>query len=291
MIHLTVGMLRNGKHDPTTMIDADNLWRASYTPDGPGAVHITGLSTSQVDAVAFGPGGNWLLTTVEDMLGHTDHVPHIESCHHVVTQAQQRYGDFRFPRSHNPYHELLPAVLGQRVTAIEAMRQWRDLCVDLGEKAPGQLQTLHLPPSPEAILKTPYFVFHQYGIEQKRAMALKNVARHFPWLMQLSQQRDISPSQRTQELTKIPGIGQWTAATSGAVAFGDPDALLVGDFHVKNNVSYALTGRARGSDEQMVELLRPYDGQRARVVKWLDLYGIRAPKFGPRQRIRSIVNR
>jgi 3-methyladenine DNA glycosylase/8-oxoguanine DNA glycosylase len=66
---------------------------------------------------------------------------------------------------------------------------------------------------------------------------------------------------------------------------GDPDAVAVGDYHLKNVIVHAFTGRPRGTDEEMMELLEPYTGQRGRVVKLLLLDGHRAPKFGPRQRV------
>ena len=66
---------------------------------------------------------------------------------------------------------------------------------------------------------------------------------------------------------------------------GDPDAVAVGDFHLKNVVSYALAGEPRGTDERMLELLAPYAGQRGRVVQLLLRDGHRAPSFGPRRRI------
>jgi 3-methyladenine DNA glycosylase/8-oxoguanine DNA glycosylase len=87
------------------------------------------------------------------------------------------------------------------------------------------------------------------------------------------------------KLALLPGIGQWTIGSVLASAAGDPDAVAVGDFHLKNIVSYALDGRARGTDERMLELLAPYTGQRGRVVRLLLLDGHMPPKFGPRQRI------
>ena len=70
-----------------------------------------------------------------------------------------------------------------------------------------------------------------------------------------------------------------------AVSHGDPDAVAVGDFHLKHMVTHALTGRSRGTDEEMMALLEPYRGQRGRVVRLLLLDGHRAPSFGPRQRV------
>jgi hypothetical protein len=39
----------------------------------------------------------------------------------------------------------------------------------------------------------------------------------------------------------------------------------------------------------MVATLEPYRGQRHRIVRWLQLNGVRAPARGPRRRIVSIT--
>ncbi len=65
-------------------------------------------------------------------------------------------------------------------------------------------------------------------------------------------------------------------------ALGDPDAVSVGDFHLKNLVSWALAGEPRGTDDRMLELLAPYEGRRAHVVRLLELSGLRPPSYGPR---------
>ncbi len=87
----------------------------------------------------------------------------------------------------------------------------------------------------------------------------------------------------------MPGIGPWTAAETVRIALGDPDAVSVGDYHIPNLVSWALAGEPRGTDERMLELLRPYEGQRARVVLLLELSGLGAPRYGPRMAARSIA--
>ena len=71
----------------------------------------------------------------------------------------------------------------------------------------------------------------------------------------------------------MPGIGPWTAAEVGVRALGDEDAVSVGDFHLPNLVAYALAREPRGTDARMLELLEPYRGQRARVVRLLELSG------------------
>ena len=86
----------------------------------------------------------------------------------------------------------------------------------------------------------------------------------------------------------MPGIGPWTTAEVAVRAWGDPDAVSVGDFHLKNLVAFALAGEPRGSDERMLELLAPYAGRRALVVRILELGGPRPPRYGPRLSPRDI---
>jgi len=94
--------------------------------------------------------------------------------------------------------------------------------------------------------------------------------------------RGVPVDEALAELQTLPGIGPWTAAEVGIRALGDVDAVSVGDFHLPNLVAFALAGEARGTDQRMLELLEPYRGHRARVIRLLELSGIRAPRFGPR---------
>jgi 3-methyladenine DNA glycosylase/8-oxoguanine DNA glycosylase len=92
----------------------------------------------------------------------------------------------------------------------------------------------------------------------------------------------MEPAQAQAVLTKIPGVGPWTAAEVARVAMGDVDAVSVGDLHLPHLVSWALAGEPRGDDVRMLELLEPYRGQRGRALRLLELSGVRAPRRGPR---------
>jgi hypothetical protein len=65
--------------------------------------------------------------------------------------------------------------------------------------------------------------------------------------------------------------------------------VTVGDFHLPNIVAFALTGQARADDARMLELLEPFRGHRGRVCQLIMAAGIRAPRFGHRQPIRSFA--
>ena len=76
-------------------------------------------------------------------------------------------------------------------------------------------------------------------------------------------------------------MGPWTSAEARIRAFGDPDAVSVGDYHLAHQVGYALTGH-RVDDDGMVELLEPWRGHRQRVIRLLSLSGAFEPRRGPR---------
>lgn len=279
---------RIGSNDPTINISDQDIWRASITAHGPATLHIHNWRSPEPTVSTYGPAAEWLHPRAFELLGTQDDIPSIDAVHAPVADAQKRFGHLLLGRSNTPYHELLHAVLAQRVTSIEAIRQWHDIVRTYGTTAPGPHHSLLLPPTPDVLASIPYHELHRFGVERKRAESLNSVAKHFDFLSRIIDD-ELSPSEATQKLQLIPGVGVWTAAVAGGLAFGDPDALLVGDFHVKNTVAFALTGNIRGTDEEMVQTLMAYAGQRHRVVRWLQLSGVKAPARGPRRRIVSIT--
>jgi endonuclease III len=287
---------RHGRSDPTTRLDtigrgpgrAGRFVRATLTPDGPGTLSIRwgplrdGERT--IDVETAGPGGEWLAGRATAMLGVGDPgCPELERAPHPVIAAAARNHPFlRLGASGMLYHELLPTILEQRITSREACQQWARLCRELGGSAPGDHPGLLLPPAPEDLARRPSWWFHPLGIERKRANPLIELARH-PLKLWDWAQRPIAEARA--KLLLLPGIGQWTLGVALGPALGDPDALAIGDYHLKNIVAFALTGAARGTDDEMVALLEPYRGQRGRVARLIGLDGHRAPKFGPKRRI------
>ena len=273
--------MRYGSGDPTTRLRPGWFARATLTPEGPGTV-VVEWTSGTVRTAGYGPGGDWLVAQVPAMCGALDPGHEFTDAHPVVMAAQRNHPHLRLGASGRVYHELLPTVLGQRITAGEAVRQWHRLVWRLGEPAPGPVAGLRLPPVPERLEEHPAWWFHPLGIEAKRAEALRVVGRHGRRILALDR-----PDAATAGalLRLLPGVGAWTVGSVLSIALGDPDAFALGDFHLKHQVVHAFTGRARGTDEEMLGLLAPYAGQRGRVVRLLQADGHRPPKFGPRQRV------
>jgi 3-methyladenine DNA glycosylase/8-oxoguanine DNA glycosylase len=181
---------------------------------------------------------------------------------------------------------LVPTVLEQVVVGKTARDAYRQLVFRYGEPAPGPLK-LWLPPTPKTFAALPYYAFHPVGVEKRRADIVRQACMV---ANRLESALTMKPEQARAHLTKVHGVGAWSAAEVARVAWGDADAVSVNDFHLPHTVTWALAGEPRGNDERMLELLEPYAGQRARVVRLIEAAGIIAPRFGPRKRIRSIAN-
>ena len=284
----TLRAFRYGAGDPTTRFTTDGTssnavwWRACLTPHGPATLAVRIAADGCIDAQSWGPGGSWCEAIAPSLAGLRDQPVAIAARHPAVDHAQRRHPGLRIGASGNLYHELLPTVLGQRITAGEAFAQWRRLVYRFGEPAPGPHPGLRLPPEPAVLAAVPSWALHRTGIERSRADTLRAVARHAPAMWAWA---ELAPAAAAGMLAQIPGVGQWTIGCVLATALGDPDAVAVGDYHLKNQVSFALAGEARGTDERMLELLAPYAGQRGRVVALLAADGWRAPAFGPRRRV------
>jgi 3-methyladenine DNA glycosylase/8-oxoguanine DNA glycosylase len=206
--------------------------------------------------------------------------------HPTVGNLARRFAGVRIPRSAAVLESLVPAILEQKVIGEEARRAWFELVRRHGEAAPGPPELgLRLSPAAATLAALPYYAFHPLGVERRRAELVRRVAARAAWFEAIV---DLPFPEAYARLTAVPGIGPWTAAEVGVRALGDVDAVSVGDFHLPNLVAFALAGEPRGTDARMLELLEPYRGQRARVIRWLELSGIRAPRYGPRLSLRRI---
>src|SRR5204863_6960126 len=227
----------------------------------------------------------WMLDAVPGLVGADDGEDGFEPHHPVVAQLRRRLRGLRIGRSKAVAEALVPTVLEQKVQGIQARRSYHRLVRALGERAPGPAPLL-LPPPPERIAALPYHAFHRFNVERRRAETVRLAARH---ARRLEETAAMSHADATRRLRALPGIGAWTAAEVSLVALGDADAVSVGDYHLPNHVAWALAGEARADDARMLELLEPFRPQRARVVQLLVAGGWRAPRYGPRQPIRSFA--
>jgi len=281
----SVGPLLVPKHDPCGRFGGDDFWLAARTPEGPATLHLA-RAGGEIVATGYGPAAGWIVDRADAIAGLRDDLtgfPELAARHPLVQRLAKTFSGVRMPATGLVFHRLLRAVLEQKVSGVEAHRAYRKICRHFGEPAPGPAD-LVLPPDPDAIAGTSYWVFHPFGVEQRRTQALQRVA-----LIAGRLERCTGSADATRRLVAVSGIGPWTAAEVVRTVYGDADAVSVGDLHIPNSVAWALAGEPRGTDARMLELLEPFRGHRGRVCDLLAHGGIGAPRFGHRMPIRSFA--
>ncbi len=278
---LTLGPIANGRGDPTIRFGADGIWRATRTPEGAATLRLKAVEGG-VEVSAWGPGAANAVAGAADLVGGNDDPSALVPQHRLLGELVHRFPGLRLPRTNRPFEALLPAICEQKVTGVEARAAFRGIIASHGEAAPGP-SGLRLAPASATLAGLPYFAFHRFGLERRRADLIRHAA-------QLATRIEgASPAEAYARLGAVPGIGPWTLAEVGRIAFGDPDAISVGDYHLPNLVAWALVREPRADDARMLELLEPYHGQRGRVQRLLEASGIRAPRYGPRMSPQRIV--
>jgi 3-methyladenine DNA glycosylase/8-oxoguanine DNA glycosylase len=278
-VRATLGPLRRGTGDPAHRVDAGRFWRACATPAGPGTVAVAAAGPV-VTAQAWGPGAEWLLEQLPELLGAGDDWSGLDvSDVPVLQRARRTRPGLRLLRTGLVLDALVPAVLEQKVTGEEARRAWRLLLRRFGTAAPGPIEGMFIAPAAPDLLDIPTWDWHRLGVDLKRQRTIRAAATVAG---RLEECVTMAPAAALARLQSIPGIGPWTAAETAQRALGHPDALSVGDYHLPNMVVHLFTGRARGTDAEMLALLAPWAGQRQRVMRLIESTGVAAPRYGPR---------
>jgi 3-methyladenine DNA glycosylase/8-oxoguanine DNA glycosylase len=247
---------------------------------GPVTYRLTQAGPCSIDARAWGPGATEFLDGLEYMLCLDEDISGFAPEHPKVLDAHHRFPGLRMLRTGLVFEALVPAVLEQQVHTISARASWRKLVRQFGTPAPGPGPAgLLLPPDADTWRQIPSWTWHRANVGPQRAQTIVRAAR-LADALERSAAHD--PAEAARRLRTVPGIGVWTAAEIGQRAFGDADALSVGDYHLAAIVGWTLLGEPI-DDDAMVEYLEPLRPHRYRAVRLLEISGhAHKPKFGPR---------
>jgi len=276
-VRRAVGYQQRGAHDPAQTEVHGVIWRATRTPLGIATLALR-IERDRVRAAAWGPGADWALDQVPALCGARDDPDGFDaSLHPVIAATHHRHPDLRLSRTDLLFDALVSAIFEQKVTGLQAFGAWRAILTWHGDRAPGPTpKPMFAPPADWHLI--PSWVWHRAGLEPPQARTVVAAG-----LRRASIERAVTSGGAGADrvLTSLPGVGVWTSAEARIRAFGDPDAVSVGDYHVAHGVGFALTGH-RTDDDGMLELLEPWRGHRQRVIRLIGLSGAREPRRGPR---------
>jgi 3-methyladenine DNA glycosylase/8-oxoguanine DNA glycosylase len=300
-LEASVRPLYRGAGDPTMRLSRGTLVRAAWMGSGASVLAVrTASGGSELEAEAWGPGAEEALERLPALVGLDDDATGFDpGLHPAVAALAGRHGGLRLGRTGSVFEALLPAILEQKVTGAEAFRSFRRLVRALETPAPGSFD-LWMPARAADVAAFRSWTFPGLGIEPRRGALLQRVARDASRLEAIvapaarpgagREEISVAAAALDTRLRAYTGIGPWTSAEVTFRALGDPDAVSVGDAHLPHLVAWVLAGEPRATDTRMLELLEPWRGHRARVVRLLELSGRAAPRYGPRVAPRDLVD-
>ncbi len=270
-IDLSFGVQRFGAYDPTARRERGAFHKAFDTADGPCILQIR---TDGDDVVLEAEGARAeqavadLASGISQDHGHDAFAPDNPR----LARLHKELRGLRIVRVPWRFDLVGAAVLQQRVTTREAMQQWQRIARRHGPTIPGS--ELRAFPSAERVAKMASWQLQELGLDPKRARTMVLLAREIVRRNTLA----LTDLARVRKLLGIArGVGPWTTDMIMGFAYGDPDALPLGDLHLPHLITWALAREAPGSDARMVQLLEPYRGPRFRVVRLLWVGGVKSP--------------
>jgi len=283
---MTLSPQRRGSGDPCYQLVDGAIWRTSLLPSGPVTGRIAKSAPTTIDCEAWGDGAAEFVEGLPALLGVHDDPTGFAPEDATIAAAHRRVPHLRLGRTNRVMEALVPAVLEQRVAGKDAFRAWRLLVTKFGTPAPGPAPArMRVPPPAEVWRRVPSWEFHLANVDPGRARTVVGCAQRADAVERLSSR---APEDARAALMTLPGVGVWTAAEVAQRAWGDADALSVGDYHLSNVVGSTLLGH-RIDDEEMLEILEPLRPHRFRAVRLLEVSGMaRNPRFGARQAIPNL---
>lgn len=260
----------------------DVWWWATRTSDGPGTVSIRRVDGG-VSASAWGSGATALLDRVPRLVA-ADGDYAFSVTEQPMRDILSRTRGLRLGSTGEIHESIVTAVLGQVVTKTEGKRSLRSIVSAFGDTPPGPKEDLRVFPSPEVLGSLSYDQLHSHGVERKRAATIIEVSRRS---QRLAECLAMEPPDALRRLLAIRGVGPWTAGLVMGQAYGDRDAIPIGDYHLPNMVAWVLAREPRADDARMLELLEPYRPFRRHALLAIKQTGASAPKYGPRTAPRS----
>ena len=125
-VHSTLRLIARGGDGPCYRRTPGGVWLTARTPQGGATLYVSTVRDGEVEAAAWGPGAEWMIAGVPELLGREDDWSELDvSRSPLLTEVSRRNPGLRLSRNRLVFEMLVPSILEQKVTALEAWRAWR----------------------------------------------------------------------------------------------------------------------------------------------------------------------
>jgi DNA-3-methyladenine glycosylase II len=170
----------------------------------------------------------------------------------VMRDLVRRVGAFAMQVRGRPYQSLLRAILYQQLAGAAAAAIERRFLALFGGRIP----------EPDELASIPDDALRAAGVSRQKASYMRSLGEHFA-SGELSDRRLLraADDEVIAQVTRIRGIGRWTADMLLMFCLGRPDVLPVGDLGIQNAMRLAYGLDAPPPPARMIEIAevwRPY---------------------------------
>jgi DNA-3-methyladenine glycosylase II len=161
----------------------------------------------------------------------------------VLSELIERHRAFTLGSRGDAFQTLARAIVGQQISVKAAQSVWDRLVATAEVMAP------------EPVLRMDVAALRSAGLSARKAEYVQDLARHFhDGAIDASSLPDLPDEELIDQLTRVRGIGRWTAEMFLIFNLGRPDVLPIADLGLQRAVSLNYN-RGRPVSERRIRLI------------------------------------
>lgn len=180
----------------------------------------------------------------------------------VILRHENELGSYKKQNAENYMKELCESIVSQQLSVKAAKTIWSRSLLYIKDWN-----------DPHEIINTPELTFREFGLSRQKISYIRNIAQANAdgHLHTLKFDR-MTDTEIITELTKIKGIGQWTAEMFLIFTLGRPDVFSAGDLGLRNAICwlYQLKSISPVQATELSVRWAPYRSYASRAL-WLSL--------------------
>jgi DNA-3-methyladenine glycosylase II len=162
----------------------------------------------------------------------------------------------RLRRRSDPFDALARSIVGQQISVKAAAGVWQRLCDALGDV------------TPERIAGMSQQGLREVGLSRQKAAYLTDLALHFQdGRLMPARWRYLDDETVIAELTRVKGVGRWTAEMFLIFHLLRPDVLPLGDLGLQRAISLHYNRGRALTEGRLLRIARPWAPWRS-VATW-----------------------
>jgi DNA-3-methyladenine glycosylase II len=184
-------------------------------------------------------------------------INHLKKSDPVMRGIIERIGPFRMDYGPPEFSSLAEAIVYQQLNGKAAFTIFKRFVVLAGE-----------PLTPQGILKLSDEQLRSVGLSRQKSAYLKDLAaKTGSGLLDFARLPQLSDEKVIEHLTRVKGIGVWTAHMFLMFTLRRPDVLPTGDYGVRAAIKKHYRKRKLPKPKEMEKIARPWSPYRS-VACW-----------------------